>query len=182
MKQFESHVRSRRLTLAALVVGGGLIAPSLSNAATTKYWITRAATCSTYSSASPPGTGNLKQPKDSLRAFTDRTTYGYCDVKLPDNATIKSGRAYGSDTSIQTMSFAVRKSQYCAEAFSDIVAWSSTNNSAEPICTSAQWTSATVTEAVNNSTNSDYFYFEIPYALDPDLLRLWNVEIQYEVP
>jgi hypothetical protein len=35
---------------------------------------------------------------------------------------------------------------------------------------------------VNNSTNSYYFYFEIPYALDPDLLRLWNVEIQYEVP
>ncbi len=150
-------------------------------AAATKYWITRATTCSTFTNTAPPGTGN-RTGNDALRAFTDRTTYGYCSVKLPDNATIKSGRAYGSDTSIQTMTFSIRKANYCSEAYASIATWSSTDNNADPACTQAQWTSAIVTEAVDNLNNTYYFYFQIPYALSPELLRLWNVEIAYDVP
>lgn len=78
-------------------------------AATTKYWVTRVVACTTYTDADfPRKSGNLTG-SDALRAYFNQKTYGYCDVKLPDN-------------------------------------------------------------------------FEIPYAEDEDDLRLWNIEIMYEVP
>jgi hypothetical protein len=171
------RIRKATSRAGAVVI---LLATGSNANAVTKYWITRAATCSTYNTHQQPGVGN-RTGRDALQAYTDRRTFGYCDVKLPDNATIKSGRAYGSDTSLQQMTFSVRKASYCAEDYTAIVTWSSTDNVEEPACTQAQWVSAIVTEAVDNANNAHYFYFEIPYAVEPDLLRLWNVEIQYQV-
>ncbi|MEZ4465633.1 MAG: hypothetical protein R3F60_18660 [bacterium] len=104
-------------------------------------------------------------------------------MKLPEGATIRWGRAYGSDTSLQAMSFALRRATFCSEAYSDIVAWSSTDNAADPVCTAAGWTNAVqLNEVVNNSQYTYWFYFMIPYSLQPDALRLWNLEIEYQVP
>ncbi|MEZ4468987.1 MAG: hypothetical protein R3F43_32280 [bacterium] len=122
--------------------------------------------------------------KDALKARGDGWTVGYCDVKLPDDATIRWGRAYGADgNALQAISFALRKALYCSEDYSDIATWTSTDNGEDPSCTTAGWTNANqLNDAVSNSTYTYWFYFSIPYSLDPDNLRLWNLEIEYQVP
>lgn len=115
------------------------------------------------------------------RSLTERPTDTATIV--PDNATIKRGRAYGSDTnSVLNMTFSIRKALYCSESFTAIATWTSTDNVANPTCIQATWASGALAEAVSNTANTYYFYFEIPYSLNEDNLRLWNVEIEYEVP
>jgi hypothetical protein len=171
-----SNIVGGRRTAALAAAAFGLVmlgAAQDAHAVTTTWWHVRATTCSQGSfNRNMDGSYTIGAMQNQSSVSETRV---FCDVQLPENATITAFYVYGSDSSASNMTIYLQRYPYNGTTLTTIATVTSSN-------AATTWSSTGLSHAINNPSYVYQVAAIVPNEATGAALQLWTFEIEYTTP